>query len=135
MAKAVISKENVILIVDKDLNRRNTFSSRLRHTGYQTELASSGFQAVHMVEKSKDNNKFFTLVMLVSDADDMPGREILNLMRTIANKKELPILVMNKEKDPEAILEIMKEGANDFLVLTDNFQKILQKAEKLAPIK
>lgn len=135
MPKAVISKENLILIVDKDLNRRNTFSSRLRHTGYETEMVSSGFQAIHMVERATDNNKYFTLVLIIEDSDDMPGREILNLLRAIADKKKLPILRMSKEKEPEAILEMMNEGANDFLVLTDNFQKLLLKVEKLAPLK
>ncbi len=130
-----MKKENIVLIVDQDHTRKNNISSRLRMMGYSTELSSSGFQAISLLEESNTSSKVYKLVVIVGESEDMPGREILLLMRQVNdNKKRLPILFVNPENDPTHIIQVIKEGANDYIVETQNDGQIVTKIQKLAPL-
>jgi PleD family two-component response regulator len=110
-------------------------SSRLRMMGYATEMSASGFQAIHLLEAAQKQKKSYRLILIVGDSEDMPGREILLLMRNInESKKSLPILYVHKDKDPDEILNIMKEGANDYIVEGPNDGQIVTKIKKYAPL-
>lgn len=131
-----MKKENVILIVDQNATRKNNLSSRLRMIGYSTELISSGFQTLSLLEKSRDKKiTNYRMVIIIGDSEDMPGREVLLLAREISkDKSKLPILYVARENDPDLIVQIIKEGANDYLVETSNEAPIVNKIQKLAPI-
>lgn len=131
-----MDKDNVVLIVDMNQTRRNNLSSRLRILGYQTELMSSGCQAIHRIEKMKEQNSMhFCLILLIGDSEDMPAREILLLSREIRkDKKKLPILYVHRETDPNAVIQTLQEGANDVLVEDSNEGPIVTKIQKLAPL-
>lgn len=130
-----MKKENIVLIIDQNANRKNNLSSRLRMMGYSTELCSSGFQAVHLLEQSEKSKKTYSIVLIIGESEDMPGREILLLARQINDSKtKLPILYINKDKDPDEILQIIKEGANDYIVESHNDSQIVSKIQKFAPI-
>ncbi len=130
--------KNIILLVDQNPTRRNNLSSRLRMLGYTIEIASSGFQALHLLEDSnfnKYNQKRYRLVLVLDDSEDMPGREIMLLMREVVKEKnKLPILLGSGDNDPEHILNIIKEGANDYIVDVKNDAKIVSKVTKVAPL-
>lgn len=130
-----MKKENIVLIIDQNANRRNNLSSRLRMMGYSTELSSSGFHSIALLEEAQKQKKFYRIILIMEDAEDMPGREILLLMRTInTSKTALPILYINKDKDPDEILEVIKDGANDYIVESHNDGQIVTKVKKFAPI-
>ncbi|MCR9205735.1 MAG: response regulator [Halobacteriovoraceae bacterium] len=131
-----MKKENVILIVDQNLNRKNNLSTRLRMLGYHTELISSGFQVLSKLEETKENNlKVYRLVLIIGDSEDMPGREIILLSREVRkDKAKLPILYVSSENDPDEILQTLKEGANDYLVVSESEGPIVSKVQKLAPL-
>jgi PleD family two-component response regulator len=133
---ATTEKKNVILIIDENTTRKNNLSSKLRHVGYATELCSSGFHAVHLLEKiERDNSKCYRLILIIGDTADMPGREVLLLMRNvIESKNKLPILILHEDSDPDNILQTIKEGANDYIVDIENYGKVLTKVQKFAPI-
>lgn len=129
-------KEVVVLIVDQNTNRKSNLSVRLRVSGYSTELTSSGFHAIHLLEKSlKSEQKSYNIIIILGNSEDMPGREILLIMRTvIKDKKKLPILYVSNDDDPDEILKIIHEGANDYIVDSGSEGQILPKVMKLAPI-
>ena len=130
-----MKKENIVLIIDQNHTRRNNMSSRLRVMGYATEMSASGFQSIALLETSQKLKKSYRLILIVGDAEDMPGREILLLMRTInESKKSLPIFYVHKDKDPDEILNIIKEGANDYIVEGPNDGQIVSKVKKFAPL-
>lgn len=130
-----MKKENIVLIIDQNPNRKNNLSSRLRMMGYTTELSASGFHAISLLEESQKRIKSYRLILILGDAEDMPGREILLLMRTInQNKTSLPILYVNEDKDPEEIIKVIKEGANDYIVDVQNEGQIVSKVKKFAPL-
>jgi len=129
-------KEMVVLLVDQNTTRKSNLSVRLRVSGYSTELTSSGFHAIHLLEKSlKTEQKSYNIIVILGDSEDMSGREILLIMRTIiTEKKKLPILFVGNDSDPDEILSIIHEGANDYIVDSGNEGQILPKVKKLAPI-
>ena len=130
--------KNLLLLVDENPTRRNNLSSRLRMLGYGIEICSSGFQAIHLLEETllnKESNKNYRLILVLDDSEDMSGREIMLLMRELVkDKAKLPILIGHPDDDPENILKIIKEGANDYIVDVKNDGKIITKIKKVAPI-
>jgi PleD family two-component response regulator len=131
-----VQKKDVVLIIDESTTRKNNLSSKLRHIGYATEVCSSGFHAIHLVEKiGMSASKLYRIVLIVGDSTDMPAREVLLLMRNVIQSKEkLPILFLHEDNDPDNILETIKDGANDYIVDLQNYGKILGKVQKFAPI-
>ncbi len=126
------TKEKTVLIIDTDKTHSNNISSRLRLSGYNTELCSSGFQALNLVESSVNTGRSYILAIISGDMEDMPGREILLLLRNVLPKDKLPILFfIPDENDTEEIVQIAEEGANDCVLATDNFQKVLSKVQIL----
>jgi len=119
-------KEIQVLLVDGNLQRRNTLSSRLRVSGFVVEAATGGFHALNLSE-----NKTYNGIIVVEDSDDMPGREIIGLMRQqYPDKEKLPILYLGAKGQPEEILDFMNLGANEFVVYTGNFQIVLEKLKQ-----
>ncbi|MCF8058782.1 MAG: response regulator [Bacteriovoracaceae bacterium] len=130
-----MKKENIVLIIDQNPTRKNNISSRLRMMGYTTELTSSGFHAISLLEKSNNSKKFYKMIVILGESEDMPGREILLLMREVnESKKKLPILFVNPENDPDHILQVIREGANDYIVEIQNDGQIVSKVQKIAPL-
>lgn len=116
-------REVSVLLVDGNLQRRNTLASRMRVSGIVVEAATGGFHALNLNE-----NKTYNGVLVVEDSEDMPGREIIGLMRQqYPDKEKLPILYLGGKGQPEEILELMNLGANEFVVYNGNFQIVLEK--------
>jgi response regulator RpfG family c-di-GMP phosphodiesterase len=115
-----------IIIVDENIQFRNTLASRLRFLGYHVELASGGFHLLHVLEKNWD----FSLVIFHEDMNDMSAEEMISLVRTHKNKVELPILYISKFSNEEKICDLIFKGANEYIVKTSNFQPIVERAQK-----
>ncbi|WP_127718125.1 PleD family two-component system response regulator [Halobacteriovorax sp. HLS] len=117
---------NLILLIDGDTNRKNNFASRLRVQGYDVELANGGFHSVHLVEKQE----YFS-VIIMGNTHDMPGLEILSLIRNVKTKDQLPIIFVNKTTNQEDVLACFEFGANDFIVYSPQcFNSIIEKLKK-----
>lgn len=70
-------------------------------------------------------------MIIFKDSYDMPAREILNLTRINASKIALPILVMAEASNTDDIIELMNEGANEYLADFQDFSKLLAKLAKI----
>ena len=131
----VQKKKNIILLVDNNINRRNNLGTRLRMLGYTPEVCSSGMQAISLLEKSDKARITYRSILIIGDSEDMPGREVMLLMREIEKDKgTLPILIVDEDNDPENILQAIHEGANDYIVDVNNDVKIVKKLQKIAPL-
>lgn len=116
-------KEIQVLLVDANIQRRNTLSSRMRVAGLVVENATGGFHALNLTE-----NKKFDGVVVVENSDDMPGREVVGLMRQqYPDKDKFPILFLGSKKDADEVMELMNIGANEVVLYTGNFQNVLEK--------
>lgn len=115
-----------IIIVDENIQFRNTLASRLRMMGFHVEFASGGFHLMHTLEKHWD----FNLVIIHENMDDMPAEEMIQLVRIHKTKSELPILFISANSSEEEICEMVLNGANEYIVRPKNPQPIIDRAQK-----
>ncbi len=115
-----------VLIADENIQHRDILASKLRFQGFHVELANGGFHLLHLLEKYWD----FNLVILHGDMGDMPAEEMVSLVRTTKDKKELPILFISNKGDPKEIGEMISSGASEYLVKSPNFQPVLERVNK-----
>lgn len=125
-------KTDIILVIDQNIQRRSNLAVKLRLMGYATEVSSSGFQAIHLLEEAQDFNlKAYRGLIITEDSEDMPGREIMLLVRNIMpSKDKFPIFYLSKITDPDEIIQIIHEGANEYIVAFENQSKIIEKISK-----
>lgn len=115
-----------IIIVDENIQFRNTLASKLRLLGFSVEFASGGFHLLHVLEKNWD----FNLIILHENMSDMSAEEMVSLVRTNKDKGELPILFISKNSNEEEICDMIFNGANEYIVKSSNFQPIVDRAQK-----
>lgn len=80
-----MSTESLILYIDDNQTRRNNLSSRLRMQGMNVELTGSGFQALHLLERTE-----YSLILISDHCSDMPPIEIISLIRETKAQKSFP---------------------------------------------
>lgn len=114
-----------VLIVDENIQFRNSLATCLRLQGFSVEFATGGFHLLHILEWHKD----FSLIILHEDMFDMPAEEIIMLVRNTKNSTELPLLYISQNKNEEKICDIILNGANEYIFKTANFQSIVEKAK------
>lgn len=119
-------KDLEILLVDADAERRNNFASRLRVQGHVVELSFEGFQTIHLIERCK-----YSALIIFGNLEDMPGLEILSLVRIKNTKEDLPIIYISDGKDQDEVLSAFEYGANDIIVYSDKcFGSLVEKLKK-----
>lgn len=123
--EAYEEKHFKILIVDENIQFRNTLATRLRLQGFNVEFATGGFHLLHVLEKHD-----YCLVIMHEGMLDMSAEEIISLVRTTKNKTDLPILFISQNSNEEEICDMIFSGANEYIVKTANFQPIVERAKK-----
>jgi len=98
-----------ILIVEDDAFFREIFSDILREEGYQVETASSGNEAIKMLELSS-----YQLVVTDMVLQDISGLDILSRAKQIDSDTE--VIVVTGYGNMESAIYALKNGARDYLV-------------------
>lgn len=115
-----------IIIVDENVQFRNTLASRLRMQGFHVEFATGGFHLLNVLERHWD----FSLIIIHENMNDMPAEEMISLVRIHKNKTELPILFISAQKNEEEVCEMVLNGANEFILQPKTPQPIVERAQK-----
>lgn len=79
-------KKKSILIVQHSASKREALTSVLRRNGFHVSSVDEGTHALHMLQDEK-----FELVIVVDHMEDMPGQELIGLIK-------------NTEKDTKTIM-------------------------------
>ena len=98
-----------ILIVEDDVFFREIFSDILREEGYQVETASSGNEALKMLEKS-----CYQLVVTDMVLQDISGLDILSRAKQM--NSDIDVIVVTGYGNMESAIYALKNGARDYLV-------------------
>lgn len=101
---------DLILIVDDEPINIDLLERRLKRTGFQTITASSGKEALEVIEKHS-----IDLVLLDLMMPDMDGYEVLQMLRRRFQSFELPIIMVTADNNRDAQLRCLEMGANDFI--------------------
>ncbi|MEA2102890.1 MAG: sigma-54 dependent transcriptional regulator [Thermodesulfobacteriota bacterium] len=99
-----------ILVVDDDESIRGYITKLLKVSGYDTQSASCGRQALEQLRLDAD----ISLVILDILMPEMDGLETLGEIRKIS--VDLPVLMLSALGQTGIIVKAMKAGATDYLV-------------------
>lgn len=70
------------------------------------------------------------MIICNEDMPDMSAAEIISMVRLNKTKSEMPILFISKNSDEEEICDMIFNGANEYIVQSENFKAILERAHK-----
>lgn len=98
-----------ILIVEDDAFFREIFSDILKEEGYQVDTATSGSEALLMLENSR-----YHLVVTDMALQDISGLDIL--ARAKQMDSDLEVIVVTGYGNMESAIYALKNGARDYLV-------------------
>jgi len=107
-----------ILIVDDDAQIRMLLSDLLTAEGYRIVEAGDGKKAIEVTEKENPSLVILDLLM-----PKMSGLEVLNYFRE--HRQDIMVIVLTAYGTVESAVEAMKLGAHDYLIKSDEPDKIL----------
>jgi two-component system, OmpR family, response regulator len=107
-----------ILLVEDRLQSRKNIAYFLRTEGYEVNEASSGKEAIEILEKDE-----FDLVLADVVMPELNGLSLLRHLRSIA-PEILVVLMSGHSLDPQ---QILKEGATDFITKPLKLDELLSK--------
>src|SRR5262249_46984072 len=109
---AVLKSERpaILVVVDKEDNRY-TLLTLLESDGFdKVASASGGNEAMSLIAKEK-----FSLVLLDMMMPDMNGDEVLRLIRSKAETRDIPVVMISADTDTDKISKCIELGADDYL--------------------
>ena len=100
-----------ILIVDDNEDNRYTLQLLLENDGHERiASAASGKEAIALIEKEK-----FSLVLLDLMMPDLNGDEVLKLIKSDPDKRDIPVVMISADTDAEKVSQCIELGADDYL--------------------
>src|SRR6266498_773415 len=98
-----------ILIVDDNEDNRYTLQLLLESDGHERiASAASGNEAIALIEKEK-----FSLVLLDLMMPDLNGDEVLKLIKSDPDKRDIPVVMISADTDTEKVSQCIELGADD----------------------
>jgi len=112
-----------ILLVDDEERFVEILAQRLQARGLVTEVATTGEKALALT-KAKD----FDAVLLDLSMPGMDGIEVLREMKK--TNPLLQIIILTGQGSIQATVEVMKEGAMDFMEKPVDINKLFEKIKE-----
>ena len=110
-------KQTSVLVVDDDQVHRYMLCSMLAEWGYRTIEADDGTTAVAAVEKHSYDAVLMDVRMIKMD-----GHEAFSRMQII--NPALPVIIMTAYSSVESAVEIIQQGAHDYLTKPLDFDRL-----------
>lgn len=110
--KTTQTKRFKILVVDDHSENIRIIGSILRQHGFQVGFATSGQQALDILEARDED---YDLVLLDINMPGMSGIEVCREIRKIPKLKELPVIFLTAKVDPEHVVEGFSSGGQDYV--------------------
>jgi len=102
-----------ILVVDDLADNRNAITTLLMTNGFDNLLeAASGDDVLSLL----DSGQAIDLVLLDIRMPGMDGRDVLDHMKSHAELKSIPVIMVTAVDDFESVIECIERGADDHLV-------------------
>jgi adenylate cyclase len=100
-----------ILIVDDNEDNRYTLQLMLESDGHEhIASAAGGNEAIALIEKEK-----FSLVLLDLMMPDLNGDEVLKVIRSDPDKRDIPVVMISADTDADKVSQCIELGADDYL--------------------
>ena len=112
----------LILIVDDIPKNLQVLSSILSFEGYQISFASSGSQALNIIETSLPDLILLDIMMPIMD-----GYEVCKILKSNPRTKDIPIIFLTGKVEAEDIVHGLKIGAVDYITKPFNSAELLSR--------
>jgi adenylate cyclase len=100
-----------ILIVDDNEDNRYTLQLLLESEGHERiSSAAGGNEAIALIQKEK-----FSLVLLDLMMPDLNGDEVLKVIKSDPDKRDIPVIMISADTDAEKVSQCIELGADDYL--------------------
>jgi CheY-like chemotaxis protein len=114
-----------VLVVDDDPSVRHAVEAML--TGdYEVVHAASGEEALAMVHTAR-----IDAVLLDKGLPDLDGYDVAREIRARPTVRDLPILVVTGHDSPEAEMEALRSGADDWVAKPVDMDVLLARLQRL----
>jgi two-component system sensor histidine kinase ChiS len=120
-----------ILIVDDEYVNQKVLERYLPKKSFLTLKASSGREALRLVEENQD----IDLIILDMMMPDLLGCEVSKIIRKNYSLFELPILIMTANSNTSNLVLSFECGANDYLAKPFNQYELLARVNTLIALK
>jgi adenylate cyclase len=105
------SDSPALLIVDDNEDNRYTLQMLLETDGHERiASASGGAEAMSLIEKQK-----FSLVLLDMMMPDLNGDEVLRMIKSNPDTRDIPVIMISADTDMEKVSKCIELGADDYL--------------------
>lgn len=116
-----------ILVVDDFSTMRKIVKNVLKQLGYNNiEEAENGAEALQKLRTKK-----FDFVVADWNMPNMDGLEMLRAIRSDAELKDLPVLMVTAEADKDKVIAAIKAGVNNYIVKPFTAETLKQKMEQI----
>ena len=114
---------NCVLIVEDDSDINNFINDYFVIKGYSTIQAFSGIEGLLRLKNQRD----ICCVILDLMLPGLSGEEIIQEVRKVS---DVPIITVSAKNEEEAKIEVLKLGADDFLLKPFNLEELQLKVER-----
>jgi two-component system, chemotaxis family, chemotaxis protein CheY len=117
-----------ILVVDDFSTMRRIVKNILKQLGYENiEEAEDGVQAY-----SKLKGSSFEFVVTDWNMPNMDGLEFLKKVRSDADLKTMPVLMVTAEAEKDKVIAAIQAGVNNYVVKPFTAEVLKEKMDKIA---
>lgn len=103
-----------ILVVEDDAPLREMYLERLKHAGFEVLSASNGDNAI-----KEALEKIPSLVLLDLMLPEKGGFSVLQVLKTMPETKDIPIIVLTVFGNEEYKRQALREGAIDYIIKSE----------------
>jgi len=115
-----------LLIVDDDKTTRKLIGLYLKGKGYEVVSAENGLDALEKLGTENIN-----LVVTDMNMPYMDGIELTKTLRSDANLKDMPVIMITTEADNDEMKKAFDAGVNDYLIKPTNADKINESIKRI----
>lgn len=116
-----------VLIVDDSATVRQQVSMALKQAGFATVEAADGREGLAMI----DSNRNIQMVVCDVNMPNMNGLEMVEKVKSKAENKSLPILMLTTEGQPSLVKRAKEAGAVGWIVKPFDANQLVQTAKHL----
>ena len=116
-----------VLIVDDFATMRRILRNVLKQIGF-TNISEADDGKTALKKLKKDN---FDLILCDWNMPEMSGLELLNIVRSDDELKNIPFVMVTAEAQKDNIVEAVKAGVNNYVVKPFTAEKISEILQKV----
>ena len=115
-----------VLVVDDDAEIRSMVSVVLEAAGHEVAIAEDGDAAIKKIKRVR-----YDLVLLDIMMPEVDGYGVLDEVRAMPSREDLPIVVLTARHDPDGLAREVASGATDHLAkpfLLSELEDVIERA-------